>query len=288
MQADVVNKLTSFGFTVNQAKVYLCIVQSGITQVGKISKITQLHRQDIYKLLPKLERMGLITRTIEKPFTIEAIPICCALESIIAKEREKSNQKISQLENSLKEVNDEIQKEPNIKEESRFTLLTTDVAIKNKVQLIFEKKHLEFKIVTNIENITNPSLNYFRNFLKAIADIKAKSRLVVVNPVSKNLVEQIIKKVAPIEGQFNAKLIRKCTCKNYQIIDDNEVWIATQQKTETGYPCLLWTNDQNIVETYVENFDKTWNSPKTSLLHDNNVFQEIDSQTDAKTILTTI
>ena len=288
MQADLVNKLTSFGFTVNQAKVYLCIVQSGITQVGKISKITQLHRQDIYKLLPKLEKMGLITRTIEKPFTIEAIPICCALESIIEKEKEKSNQKISQLENSLKEVSDEIQKEPNIKEEPRFTLLTTDIAIKNKVQLIFEKKHLEFKIMTDVENITNPSLNYFRNFLKSIADNKAKSRLVVVKPGSRNCAEQIIKKIAPTEGEFTAKLIRKCTCKNYQIIDDNEVWIITQQKTETGYPCILWTNDQNIVETYLENFDKTWNNPKTSILHDSNAYQETDPQTDVKALVTTI
>lgn len=288
MQADLVNKLTSFGFTVNQAKVYLCIVQSGITQVGKISKITQLHRQDIYKLLPKLEKMGLITRTIEKPFTIEAIPICCALESIIEKEKEKSNQKISQLENSLKEVSDEIQKEPNIKEEPRFTLLTTDIAIKNKVQLIFEKKHLEFKIMTDVENITNPSLNYFRNFLKSIADNKAKSRLVVVKPGSRNCAEQIIKKIAPTEGEFTAKLIRKCSCKNYQIIDDNEVWIITQQKTETGYPCILWTNDQNIVETYLENFDKTWNNPKTSILHDSNAYQETDPQTDVKALVTTI
>ena len=91
MQEDLVVKLESFGFTVNQAKVYLSIVQSGKTRVGKISKSTQLHRQDIYKLLPKLEKMGLITKTIDKPFMIEAVPIEKALETLITKEREKSN-----------------------------------------------------------------------------------------------------------------------------------------------------------------------------------------------------
>ena len=83
MQEDLVLKLESFGFTVNQAKVYLSIVQSGKTRVGNISKGTQLHRQDIYKLLPKLEKMGLITKTIDKPFMIEAIPIDEALETLI-------------------------------------------------------------------------------------------------------------------------------------------------------------------------------------------------------------
>ena len=97
MQEDLVEKMTNFGFTINQAKVYLSIVQSGKTGVGRISKNTQLHRQDIYKLLPKLEKMGLITRTIDKPFMIEALPVKKALESIILKEKEKADQRITQL-----------------------------------------------------------------------------------------------------------------------------------------------------------------------------------------------
>lgn len=43
LQDDLVVKLASFGFTVNQAKIYLSIVQSGKTCVGRISKGTQLH-----------------------------------------------------------------------------------------------------------------------------------------------------------------------------------------------------------------------------------------------------
>ena len=117
MQEDLVVKLENFGFTVNQAKVYLSIVQSGATRVGRISKNTQLHRQDIYKLLPKLEKMGLITKTIDKPFMIEAIPLEKALESLISKEREKSIERISRLENNLKEMVNSIQKQPETKEE---------------------------------------------------------------------------------------------------------------------------------------------------------------------------
>ena len=64
---DLVKKLGDFGFTANQAKVYFSIVQSGSTYVSRISESTQLHRQDIYKILPKLEKMGLITRTVAKP-----------------------------------------------------------------------------------------------------------------------------------------------------------------------------------------------------------------------------
>jgi sugar-specific transcriptional regulator TrmB len=259
MQEDLVVKLESFGFTVNQAKVYLSIVQSGKTRVGRISKGTQLHRQDIYKLLPKLEKMGLITKTIDRPFMIEAIPIDKALDTLISKERKKANEKISHLENNLKDVVNSLQEQPRTKEETRFTLLTTDETIRNRGCLTFKKIKKECLLVTNIKHINSPSMHYFRDFLQTIADNKAKTRLIVVTNDDNDTAKQAIEKIAPVTGQFTAKSINKTTCKNYQIIDNKEIWIATQQKTETGYPCMLWTNDQNIIDVYKENFEKAWN-----------------------------
>ena len=262
MQEDLVVKLASFGFTVNQAKVYLSIVQSGKTRVGRISKGTQLHRQDIYKLLPKLEKMGLITKTIDKPFMIEAIPIEKALETLISKEKEKANQRISHLENNLKEMVNAIQKQPEIKEETRFSLLTTDEAIRNRGRLTFKKIERECLLVTNIEHIKKPT-RYFRDFLQTIVGSKVKTRLIVVTKDDTDTAKQSIEKIAPSTGQFTAKSINKTSCKNYQIIDNKEVWIATQQKTESGSQCMLCTNDQNIIDVYKENFKNAWNQART-------------------------
>jgi sugar-specific transcriptional regulator TrmB len=112
MQEDIIFKLTNFGFTVNQAKVYLSIVNSGSTHVGKISKETMLHRQDIYKILPKLEKMGLITKTIDKPFRIKAVSVERALDNLISRERKKADDKISYLEISLSELMLSLQEQP--------------------------------------------------------------------------------------------------------------------------------------------------------------------------------
>ena len=90
MQKDLVIKLSDFGFTTNQAKVYLSIIESGSISVAKIAQQTSLHVQDIYKILPKLEKMGLITKTLEKPVQIKAIPIEEALTHLVDIEREDS------------------------------------------------------------------------------------------------------------------------------------------------------------------------------------------------------
>jgi sugar-specific transcriptional regulator TrmB len=265
MQEELVVKLEKFGFTVNQAKVYLSIVQSGATRVGRISKNTQLHRQDIYKLLPKLERMGLITKTIDKPFMIEAVPIEKALDNLVSKERKKANERITHLENNLKDVVNSLQDQPRIKEETRFTLLTTDEAIKNKGRFTFKKLKKECLLVTNIDSLQTSPVNYFREFLQAIADSNAKTRLIIVTNENKETVKQTIAKLAPNTNQFTVKIVNKTTCKNYQIIDSKEIWIATQQKTETGNPCMLWTNDRNIIDVYKENFKKAWSQTRTAL-----------------------
>jgi sugar-specific transcriptional regulator TrmB len=265
MHEDLVNKMTSFGFTVNQAKVYLSIVQSGKIQVGKISKQTQLHRQDIYKLLPKLEKMGLITKTIEQPFVIEAVPIDKALDTLISKEKEKANNRISDLENNLKDMMNSIQKQPESKDDARFRLLTTDEAIRNRRSLTFKKLKREFLVVTSFDHIQFPSI-HFKDFLRKISSSQAKTRLIVVSKESDETVKQAIEKIAQPKGQFATRTIGKNTCKNYQIIDGKEIWIATQQKTESGYPCMFWTNDQNIIEVYKENFKKAWNRAKTTAI----------------------
>jgi sugar-specific transcriptional regulator TrmB len=266
---DIVAKLVSFGFTVNQAKVYLSIIQSGRTRVGRISKTTQLHRQDIYKLLPKLEKMGLITKTIDKPFMIEAIPIEKALQNVIVKEREKANQRIISLEKNLKEMVNEIQKQPELKEEARFTLLTTDEAIRNKGKFIFKKQRKQFFMVSSLDNIIKPGLHYFRDFFQNIADQKAKLRLVIVSSDSKEAVKLIVDRISSKDANVQIKHLNKSACKNFQIIDNKEAWLATQQKTELDCPCILWTNDSNIVDVYREHFKKVWNNPQARTIYRN-------------------
>jgi len=284
MSEDIVAKLSSFGFTVNQAKVYLSIVQSGKTRVGRISKTTQLHRQDIYKLLPKLEKMGLITKTIDKPFMIEAVPIEKALESVIVKEREKANMRISSLEKNLKDMVDAIQQQPELKDEAGFTLLTTDEAIKNKGKLIFKKPRKQLLIVTTIEYMTIMGLNHFRDFLRNVADNNAKLRLIIVSLENNDVVLQMLEKVIPNAIQLQVKYIHKSVCQNFQIIDNKEAWLATQQKTELGYPCMLWTNDQNIIDVYRDHFKKTWNNPKARTIYRTDS-KEVVSQLNDETLM---
>jgi sugar-specific transcriptional regulator TrmB len=215
--------------------------------------------------LPKLEKKGLITKTIGKPFKIQAIPLETSLYQLVYNEREKSNRKIAALEANIKDLIDSLKEQPKCEEDARFTLLTTDDSIRNRANLSFSGVRKEVKLVTNIELLLAP-LTRLHEFIAMLSNKKTRTMLLAVTPESPNIVYKTIEKMQPHEN-FTAKHISKNIFKHYLLLDRREVWIATQQKTQSGFPCILWTNDKNIVQVYEEYFDIGWNRSGATVIY---------------------
>ena len=274
MQEDLVIKLSEFGFTTNQAKVYLSIIQSGSITAAEISKVTQLHPQDVYKILPKLEKMGLITKTIDKPALVQAISVEEALEFLVAKENDKIRKRISHLKLNMKELGSVAIQRPFSgklhEEKNLFIALTTDDQIKNMSKVTFEKISKEYELMMNLELMTS-IIQKLRNHIRQIGN-RAKIRLIVENqnPNQEKIVIDTIEKIRPRTGDFSAKIIPKMESIGYYLIDNSELWISMRNKTESGSPCVLWTNDAKMVEFFHENFHQAWNDSSALMISSKN------------------
>lgn len=260
IQEDLVRKLVEFELTVNQAKVYLCIIQAGTVSVGKISKLTRLHRQDIYKILPKIEEKGLITKTIEKPFKFQAVPLETALYQLVLKEREKSNFRLHTLEDNYKELVNSLKNQPYEENETGFNLLTTDDSIRNRARLSFSSLQKEVEIITNLDLLFSP-LTRLHEFIGLVSDRKIKTYLLAVTRENTETLERTVRQLSPNPKLFRLKHMPQPLFNLFLILDRREVWIATEQTTESGFPCILWTNDHNVVKVYEDNFENCWNNP---------------------------
>ena len=82
------------GLTPNQAKVYQTILKLGSATFSQISKASSVRREDVYKVLPALEKMGLAEKLLGKPAIIRATPVAGALASLIFDEKVKSENEI--------------------------------------------------------------------------------------------------------------------------------------------------------------------------------------------------
>jgi sugar-specific transcriptional regulator TrmB len=213
-------------------------------------------------MLPKLEEMGLIMRTLGTPCIIEAIPVEKALNRLFSTEREEANERISRLEANLKELTNALKekeaKRTGEQEEARFTLLSTDAEIMNMADLSFENTKIECDLVANLELLTR-RMHHFREHFQKLSRRGVKIRVIVENLNNEDLVKRTIEKIRPDRGDFAAKLIYKLRSLPYRIIDHKELFIRRKKVTESGAQYILWTNSRNIVQFYKENFEKAWN-----------------------------
>ena len=67
--------LMNFGLSFLQAKLYLNLPSLKKADVKTISKASNIARQDVYRIMPSLERMGLAAKILDGSTFYEAVPI---------------------------------------------------------------------------------------------------------------------------------------------------------------------------------------------------------------------
>ena len=263
-EEDLVTKLSNFGLTKNQAKVYLSIIQLGITEVGAISKTSMIHRQDVYKILPTLEKKGLIVRLLGKPVSIEALPMPIALGKIVIAEELKAKERIKLLKNCLKELRDIAIASPNenlqeIQSEPRFTLLSTDKQLTTTLDLMSEEAKKKIDLVLSAQILKTRERHFLYNFPK-MTQRGVSIRLILQDLKIDDETERILQRIRPKGGNFIAKFIRKKPMP-YRIVDEQDLLINRRINTESGSPQLLWTNARSLIDFYSHSFEEDWNNP---------------------------
>jgi sugar-specific transcriptional regulator TrmB len=267
VKVDLVTALLPFGLSVNQAKVYLSIVQSTEARINIISADTKIHQQDVYKILPKLEEMGLIVRTVERPVTIRAIPPGKALNELIAAEEQKANRKIRQLKQSFKNLAEAIEEKQTNQDQSEIQaiFLVTDKTINNRFDTAFENATKQCDGVFNFK-LMQRRLPLVEKRYQALATHNVQARILIDNVENVENAQRILKQAIPHSGDFTIRQNEKVTVKPYLVIDNKEIFITSQKKTARNFPCILWTNSKNIIEIYKDNFEKAWKRSKPIII----------------------
>lgn len=261
MQDELVHRLMGFGLSVNQAKIYLSIIQSPSLNIKAISTNTKVHRQDIYKILPKLEKMGLIVLTIGHPISIRPIPIEQALNNVIEIKSQKAKQEIKQLKTTVKILVDAIktQQQNNVEKESiiQAEYLSTDYAIQHQLDAAYANAKTKVDVIINFQILESVSLRASKRF-QSLAENGVKTRIILDIPRKKsdlNMLQNII----PRQDDFFIKIVKnETTLKPYIIIDDKNIYVSTKRRTPNQLPCVLHTNSENVISVYRDNFESTW------------------------------
>ena len=250
-----VETLTGLGLTVLQAKVYLALAKSGKATVKDIAKKSNVARQDLYRITPRLLNLGLIEKHIDTPTKFKAIPIREAIDILIERRKKQTVQLEQESKQLMQYFTAPECAEPK-DEESQFTI-TNDLQacqIKARKQAIAAKKSIN--IVTK--------WNFFLTYMPIVIEeyLKLLNRGVQVH-----IVTQVPKKTEVFPKQldkilkhpnFELRYIPVPPTSIVAVFDEEEVNISlASDKTpiETG---ILTSNNANLIELSLNYFKMVW------------------------------
>ncbi len=253
--------LSDFGLTHNQAKVYLTVAKLGIATVSQISKVSKVRREDVYRILPKLEKIGLTERILGKPTRIRAIPPEDALALMIKREENIATERMS----SLTALKDEFMKhfktykvKPLSKEAAHFALISEREGIISKELTMVKDAAKAIDVITSKDKLFHIFGGYLGQFEKAF---RSGVKVRVILDVSEY--EDSILKIIEENKRFRVNLNIKYTDQpigHCVIRDYTEAVMATSREPTVGETPYLWTDDENLVGLLQKNFESTWHA----------------------------
>jgi sugar-specific transcriptional regulator TrmB len=253
--------LSDFGLTSNQAKAYLVLVQLGIASIREISKMSQIRREEIYRMLPDLERLGLIEKILGKPIKVKATPINVALSLLIEREKQLNQDRLSSLiekkETVITDFNSKKFLPKFVAKEANFSLIKLRDAVLVKGANMLDSAQKEMNIITSIDGF-----RLFQNLLTDYNEItkEALSRGVkirmILNATSYN--DSISTNLNEYSGLIDLRFSDE-TLNVYVIVDYDEALISTSTEPLMENTPYLWTDNKNLIEILKVNFERVWN-----------------------------
>jgi sugar-specific transcriptional regulator TrmB len=261
-----VEMLTDFGLTGNQAKVYLAIARLKLATVGQISKVSKVRREDVYRILPKLEKMGLAEKILGKPAKIRATPVEEALSVLIKHEEDTARERVSNLKAKTETFLKHFAKAPNleVEEKAHFALLSKRENIIARMLTMVKNAEKEIDIVFSRGQIMQ-FLHMFSEQFKE--NIRKGIRIRVVSELpdyEDSLTRVIEERVSP--GNFVDLRYADLPSSHYMIADFKEALVSTTTEGNIAEDPCLWTNSESLVGVFQGDFENLWHN-STSWKH---------------------
>ena len=252
--------LLGLGLTLNQAKVYLAIIKLEKTTVGQVANFSKVRREDVYRILPSLEKMGLIERLLGKPTEVRATRISDALSLLVAEEKGKSDERLVGMRGIVQKLTLKDWKQELPKEASIYILIAEKKSVFAKTSDLISNSRKEVALIADKGRIM-PVLFQFSDEYKLAIKKGAGVRLIFEGEKTDVLLKENVKKLI---GSNSVQIKFHLEPLNHFIMsDDKEALITTSKQSALGDSPSLWTNNSNLIGVLRTGFESDWKNAES-------------------------
>jgi sugar-specific transcriptional regulator TrmB len=247
--------LLGLGLTLNQAKIYLAIIKLEKTTVGQVANFSKVRREDVYRILPSLEKMGLIERLLGKPTEIRATRISDALSLLVAEEKGKSDERLVGMRGIVQKLSLQDWKQQLPKEESIYILIAEKKSILSKTSDLIINSKKEVALIADKGRLMPVLFQFSDEYTHAIKN-GAIIRLLFEGENPDALLKEKVEKIigtASVQIKFHREPLN-----HFIMSDDKEALITTSKESGLGESPSLWTNNRNLIGVLRTSFESDW------------------------------
>ena len=253
-EKTVIDRLMDFGFSRDEAGIYLELLKTGPCSASVVSRKLRLNRVKTYRIIKALEEKGAVEAIMGRPTRF----VATSLEKMTNQLLEEERKRILEMEADREEVIEywsKMQTSLEPLEEPRFRILQGRKQIYDFLIRMFERAETEISIMTT------------RNDLQRFSFYGVSDPLESGN-LAKRLLTQVDRHgIETIENLLDFAEVRHIpltTAMRLVIVDGSEVLntfaMEDSMSMTTQRDIGLWTNAHNYVESMKVFFSSLWSA----------------------------
>jgi CheY-like chemotaxis protein len=256
-------ELCIFGVNKTQAKIYVALTVLGAASASEVASLTKIRREEVYRMMPELERKGMVTSKLGTPRRFVAIEPKIALENLASKRMKaleeeaiklgrKKAELVVQLENTMFRID----------EENSIESLSEQRNVQMRLMQLTQKAKRQIDVATLSEDLEAPFLKHITKIITSNLEVKVR---MIIDGFEAREEEQEIDDACELKllhlPQLTTSKIEMRQVNvlpfNLLLVDDLEaVWGDFQSKN--AQPKVLWTNDSAQVDILKRAFQNLW------------------------------
>lgn len=257
-----IQTLMDLGLTSCQARIYMTLVQNRKCTAKIISRISKVTRQDVYRIMPKLEKSGLARKVLDTPIGWEATPLKDGLAILMDLQNERFLQLQTKTLNLLDSFKEMKTKTVYRDKEPEFVIISGGKQQKSWWKEKLEKLHTCLDCFTEFEGFGAAHL-YFGECFKKAFDNGVKFRIIFFTSEDKKVLatKKALLDLDPNFGYPHVQSRFFSTSSNSvgMVLDGNEACFYTKDLGLKKSP-MIWSKNPYFVEIFKNYFEMLWNS----------------------------
>lgn len=248
--------LTSLGLTISEAKIYLALSKTGPSTAKTISQVSNIAREHVYRIIPKLKKLGLVEEVIDLPTRYNPIHVKDAMAILFNRRIDKTTELQEKADNFLGRTLFDVKTDTSGKCERQFVLIPEKGAFLRRIKNTHEAAKQTIDIVTTKKRFPMAMFTFADSLQKALN--KDVSVRIITETIERR--EMFDKSIENL-NTYSSFRVRFTPCFPSVVMliyDKKEAIVVTSASSDLLDSPALWTNNPSILAVFIDFFEMLW------------------------------